>query len=142
MNRICINCNKNKDLSCFWPRKTGISDVCRECKREKRRQKYKVLSPEYKKNMILQHKFGITLDNYNSMLSKQNQACDICKKPEFLLDYQTGKTKALSVDHSHETGAVRALLCDSCNRALGLVKENFDTALNMARYIQEHKGII
>lgn len=46
------------------------------------------------------------------------------------------------LDHNHTTGAIRKVLCHGCNSALGLIKENFDTALRLAKYIQEDQGII
>lgn len=61
--------------------------------------------------------FGISLNDYNELLKKQNEVCAICGNKE-----KNGKK--LSIDHCHATKKVRGLLCGSCNRALGLLKDN------------------
>jgi hypothetical protein len=60
----------------------------------------------------LKQAYGISLDEYNTMLSSQAGLCAICGRPP-------GR-RNLAVDHDHQTGTVRALLCFSCNIALGL----------------------
>jgi hypothetical protein len=59
-------------------------------------------------------RYGITLEDYDKMVADRDGCCDICKK----------KDKNLHIDHSHTTGKVRGLLCGSCNRALGLLKDD------------------
>ena len=64
-------------------------------------------------------KYGITIEDYNDMFEKQKGVCKICALP------QTNKRfNHLCVDHDHETGKVRGLLCDPCNRAIGLFKDD------------------
>jgi len=59
----------------------------------------------------------MSLEEYTSLLEKQNFVCAICETAETATI--RGKTLALAVDHCHETGAVRGLLCMQCNRAIG-----------------------
>jgi hypothetical protein len=70
-----------------------------------------------KKEYRLIKKYGITLNDYNSLLLKQNGCCKICCEPH-------KENKTLAVDHCHKTGKVRGLLCHHCNTAIGLLKEN------------------
>lgn len=44
-----------------------------------------------------------------------------------------------SVDHDHKIGAIRGLLCDKCNRALGFLQEDEETLLKAAEYLHTHK---
>lgn len=61
--------------------------------------------------------YGIILAEYERMMAEQDGVCAICKKkPEAMLG---GAHKMLCVDHCHVTGAVRGLLCSSCNKLLG-----------------------
>jgi Recombination endonuclease VII len=60
----------------------------------------------------LKRKFGLTVDDYEQMLAAQGGGCAICGRPP------RGDI-ALHVDHDHDTGAVRGLLCFRCNNALG-----------------------
>lgn len=61
--------------------------------------------------------YGLTSDQYDQLHDAQNGLCAICSQPE-TMTYR-GRTKALSIDHDHNTGQVRGLLCASCNFALG-----------------------
>ena len=72
------------------------------------------------------------------MLVNQNYTCAICKQAERSIDHRTKKVRAMAVDHCHDTGKVRGLLCSDCNTALGLLKENENTMKNMISYVQKH----
>lgn len=85
----------------------------------------------------LSHKFGITPEEYLQLLSRQDGRCAICKKLP-----TEGRWKTLCVDHDHETGKVRALLCRGCNSALGWLNDDLDLILRCADYIREHKEVI
>src|SRR5712675_1977499 len=82
---------------------------------EKSRQYYKKNSDKVKGTRILRV-YNITLDQYNQMFIEQNGNCAICNRnqSEFLKD--------LSIDHCHETGKIKGLLCINCNTAIGSLK--------------------
>ena len=95
------------------------------------------LSTEDKKKYHLKHLFGLTIDDYNQMLEKQNHRCATCKKKETRIAHKTGRIRYLSVDHCHKTGIIRGLLCDQCNRTLGLLNDDIDTLKNMIAYLRK-----
>lgn len=81
-------------------------------------QRVRRVEPDYKSGHSdrnwksrIRRMFGITPNRYFEMLSEQNELCKICKKPV--------NNKRLAVDHCHETGKVRGLLCSKCNAFLG-----------------------
>lgn len=76
----------------------------------------------------LRSKYGITIEEFEEMLSDQKGCCLICG------DYMG---EALKVDHNHETGAVRGLLCNGCNVGLGLFKDNPEFLTAAIAYLQE-----
>jgi len=94
------------------------------------------LSPAFL-DKVLKAEYGITLDEYNDMLQQQDYTCAVCNEPETIR--QGDKVKRLSVDHDHETGKIRSLLCHRCNTALGLILEDKDRLLSLIQYIDEHK---
>jgi hypothetical protein len=98
------------------------------------------IKPDTKKNRSLVNNFGITLDDYNYLLTKQNNKCAICKK-----DVSEFKNK-LAVDHDHNTGEIRGLLCFRCNFGLSYFSENPETLENAANYLKNgsitHKDLI
>ena len=99
-------------------------------------RKMRAANPAYHKSLHLKKRYGIGIRTYNEMLASQNGCCNICGKAES--NEIRGKVVSLAVDHDHKTGAIRALLCGNCNRALGLF--NDDTALLDAAkaYLQRH----
>ena len=84
---------------------------------------------EASRKYLLKKRFGdeMTPEKFQEMFDAQNGKCAICGIAP--LD------KHLSIDHDHETGAVRGLLCNPCNLALGNVKDNTLILENMIRYL-------
>lgn len=80
----------------------------------------------------LKHKFGITEDDYQTMLKEQNGACAICRTTT-----PTGRWKVFAVDHCHKTGNVRGLLCNECNRGIGLLRDSAELLRNAAEYLDK-----
>lgn len=74
--------------------------------------------------------YGLTPAEYRDMLARQGGVCAICKCPEPV------KGRALAVDHDHRTGAVRGLLCGSCNRGIGMLKDRADLLEAAAGYLR------
>lgn len=81
---------------------------------------------------MLKSKFGITLEDYDRMLLEQQGCCKVCGI--HVDDYY----RHLAVDHDHTTGKVRALLCDPCNVALGMLKEDTDIMKKLIKYVEGH----
>ena len=69
------------------------------------------------------------LDEYDFILEKQEGKCAICGASDNFGRY-------LCVDHSHETGKIRGLLCNPCNQALGLLKDNVGILNNAIDYLR------
>ena len=76
-----------------------------------------------------ERKFGITQEEYEEMLDRQNGVCAICGGVN-------ANGRRLSVDHNHDTDEIRDLLCGPCNTALGQVGESVDTLESMIEYIR------
>lgn len=70
----------------------------------------------YIRRFNLKDKYGLTEEAYDAMLKGQGGVCAICGKVETAVC--NGTPASLSVDHDHDTGAIRGLLCIRCNRSL------------------------
>jgi hypothetical protein len=82
--------------------------------------------------------FGITQEQYEEMFRRQNGRCGICQKRHKPYKNGKGKVRNLSVDHDHETGKVRGLLCNRCNMALGMLGDTQDGLKAALRYLRSH----
>ena len=87
--------------------------------------------------MDLRKQYGITLEDYYKMLEEQNHVCAICGRAEYATDHRSGLPRALAVDHCHETGKVRGLLCTNCNRGLGKFNDNIERLANAIKYLSK-----
>lgn len=100
---------------------------------KERTERYMKKHPERRKitkrKSDLKYMYGISLEEYNILLIKQQNRCAICGNE------QAGKP--LFVDHDHTTGKVRGLLCSTCNFAIGLLKDNPVLCETMAKYLRE-----
>lgn len=123
----CKICKEIKPIDQFYirilaPKKDGTrgfsrKSICREC---------------YVIERVCT-KYRISSDFYLTMIRQQNNVCKICNLPETTTDSRYGKIRVLSVDHCHKTNKIRGLLCENCNRALGLFKDStilLDVAIN------------
>lgn len=111
--------------------------VSDEVKREKnriRQARYRAKNPYWHRRWRLPGRYGITLDEYNEMLAKQNEVCAICLGPETRVA-RGGGVQPLSVDHCHATNKVRGLLCNQCNTGLGKFKDSPDFLREAADYL-------
>jgi hypothetical protein len=118
----CKECKQTKDNEEFYynpkayPRRKWDSS-CRACRRNYNRHWYANGTDRRPNSRAahLRNKYGITIEEYDTLLLAQGGVCGICKQPP--------SERYLAVDHDHETGEVRGLLCIGCNVALGLFED-------------------
>lgn len=82
-----------------------------------------------KRSRMLKSKYGITLEDYETMLSNQRGGCAVCER-------SPGKLP-LHVDHDHNTGKVRGLLCHQCNWYLGTLERSSVAISNLLGYLEK-----
>jgi hypothetical protein len=116
---------------------SGYDYRCKSC--NSKRTKAMWASSEGKKKMQnrsrkyeLRRLYGLTVEEYQTILEKQNYSCAACNVSQKLLSRQ------LDVDHCHITGKIRGLLCVSCNTALGLLKEDKERAKKLFQYLENN----
>jgi hypothetical protein len=73
--------------------------------------------------------YGLTNEGYDRLFEGQSGRCALCGR------HQSEFKRRLSVDHDHETGQVRGLLCLSCNRSIGNLGDNYDSLLRVLEYL-------
>lgn len=137
----CPNCEITKNKNEFYKssdRYDGRQSWCIEC--SKLREERRKLEPNYKAqkrkatNKCRRFKnYGITQEQYDALYIKQEGKCAGCQK------HQIDLPKSLAVDHCHSTNKVRGLLCDLCNRALGLVYDSQETLKRLEMYLDNSR---
>ena len=125
MSKVCKSCERELDLSKFQTlsRKDGrqwLSSYCKSCQNQKTRQ-YQFKS-----------KYGVTIADRDLMIEQQGNKCAICST-----EFKNGKDSHL--DHCHETGKVRAILCGRCNPGLGYFDDDVEKLKLAIDYLNKHK---
>lgn len=141
MERACKNCKVIKDLDKFTLNKLckyGREHTCKACTIT-RQGSWEQISPNSHKNSYYKWKHGVTKSQYDSMFERQGGVCAVCRNKETGLNGKRTGIKALCIDHDHKTGAVRELLCNRCNTALGSLREDLNIITNLVDYIKKHR---
>ena len=142
----CSKCKKNKSLSDFTKdksRKDGLCNTCKLCRNIRQKKYYEINRSKrlkYEKNRYKNNrnkfwannikKYGITIEDWQAMFEAQLGCCLICGT------HQSKLKKRLSIDHNHGTGKVRGLLCNNCNRALGLFGDSVNNIKGALDYLR------
>jgi hypothetical protein len=115
--RICYKCKKIKDVSCFHRNGLSYVTTCKDC--DKLRH-----TPEFYFKRRLRN-YDMDENKYNELHKKQDGKCATC-----------GDMVELKIDHNHSTGDVRGLLCEKCNAALGMARDNVNILKHMIEYLE------
>jgi hypothetical protein len=118
-HKFCRTCQRILPLSDWGvrPHSTdGYHTRCRECDAKAQRSDY------------LARKYGLTPEDVEEMLAAQGGLCAICEEAE-----------AVHVDHCHDTGRIRGLLCFRCNAALGQFDDVPSRLRKAAEYLERHR---
>lgn len=87
--------------------------------------------PEKYKWLRLKNSIGLTKDVFYSMLEKQDNKCALCQRP-----FESLSKRLLHIDHCHETGKIRGLLCMPCNVGLGMLGDNEESLEKALSYLK------
>jgi hypothetical protein len=140
--KLCKKCGTMRPLDQFYKQARGLygrNSQCKPCQ-ESARAKRDALSPgkgaaamrewvrknpDKKRNNHLKYTYGITLAQFKEMEARQDGKCAICGfAPDGSSPSRTGKR--LHVDHCHDTGIVRGLLCGNCNIGIGNLQHSLE----------------
>lgn len=122
--KVCSKCGKEKPVTEFNKAPQCVQGVRPECKvcygayhavkQKERNTKF----PERRRSVVLKHKYGLTLAEFTRLLQEQDGRCAICGSVD------PGPKGVFAVDHDHQKGGVRGLLCYLCNMGLGSFRDS------------------
>jgi hypothetical protein len=98
------------------------------------REKDKVKFAKLRRIYSLKSRYGITANEFAVMWEAQRGRCPICGQP-FRTEWPSRKYDSACIDHDHETGIIRGLLCRRCNLAIGLCNDDPETLLAASAYV-------
>jgi len=136
-NYICSTCKEEQSVSEFATSETspslaspifGYTGTCKTCLK---------LTGKFSK---LKTQYNLSQEDFNKILIEQKGRCKICNIEIETFTFKNNKANTLCVDHCHNTGKVRGFLCNNCNRALGLFKDNENILKNAYNYIVHFKS--
>lgn len=120
LKKTCCTCRLKKDLIDFYDSsksRDGKRVECINCVKI-RSEKRRIHTPKNYKDTWLKYTYGISIEDYEQMIIDQNECCAICGKQ------QNEFNKPLFIDHNHDTGEIRGLLCLKCNSGIGLLNDD------------------
>lgn len=139
--KFCSRCHEKKELAYFQVDRRGrhgVKSHCKSCeslaylaRRNKNPEEFSERNWEVKIKRV----YGIDKSQYETLKTSQGDCCVICKIPAAKL------SKRLFVDHCHVTGQVRGLLCDRCNKVLGMVTDSTELLDAMNEYLNKFKKL-
>lgn len=127
--RWCSGCQDFRPLDAFSPKARSYCRVCANNKRQEWIENNSKRESEINRKKKLKRRYSITPEEYDGLLAQQRGLCAICEEsPEGVLH----------VDHDHVTGAVRGLLCNTCNVGIGSLKDDSALLRAAAEYLEDH----
>lgn len=143
-SRECGNCHEVKPFADFTQRGTVkgapvYKSACKVCAAARMRKWAKDNAAQHattRHAWDLRNIYGITPEIHAAMLAEQGGKCAICGEDEKSQHWRNGTPFRLSVDHCHATGKVRGLLCQRCNRAIGLFGDSSDLLRKAIGYLE------
>src|ERR1700742_5129728 len=121
-------------LTCGQEMTGGHKTHCLDCRRilqQDWRAANGARVAEYSRRRSLR-RYGLTTQQYDAMLADQHGRCFVCQAD------QPGGMGRFPVDHNHRTRAIRKLLCNNCNAALGMAGDSADRLRALADYLDAH----
>lgn len=141
----CRLCGRGLPLSCFYKHRgttDGHRGECKECHSKRSKEYYREHKAEHRtvsRRYSIKKLYGITEEDFNNLYESQGGKCAICGKPLDMIS--ANKNNAAHIDHDHETGKVRGILCRFCNIGLGLFKDNLELLDRAKEYLAKSKAI-
>lgn len=132
--KICKECNQDLPLESYSKDnlyKDKLHIRCKLCKSRKAKEAYRK-NPERWRGYILKKKYGISYEMYELILKNQNYKCAICLTDS---PKRTNNGALWVVDHDHNTGQVRGVLCNTCNLGLGYFHDSTENLSNAIEYL-------
>jgi len=130
LEKTCSNCNETKNVNNFYTRKVSADGYRGQCKTCDKRYKNTWYEQGKWRDYHYKKSYGITEKEAEDLLLTQGGLCAICS-----VEIKKLGRKGC-VDHCHETGVVRGILCGKCNTALGKFGDDIEKLQKAINYLK------
>jgi hypothetical protein len=133
--KTCSACGEDLPVEAFGKNAGKLRSACRSCHNSQQRERDQASPPLVRslRRARLERGYVLTAVEYDLLLAEQEGRCAICRRPP----EQAPGTPRLYVDHCHESGRVRGLLCNPCNRGMGVLGDDPARLRAAAAYLEE-----
>ncbi len=146
--KTCVACGELKPLQEFHRSSLhleGRHPRCKVCKNAYAKDQYQRWTPEQRERnraRITKHRYGLQADLVDALYQRQEGCCAICGVGggHPIQGERTFGAGTLTIDHDHETGAVRGLLCGTCNSGIGKLGDSVALLVKAAAYLADRGG--
>ena len=130
----CTKCGGEKPLSEFTIRSDSgkYRGICKLCVKLYSKNNH-LKNSNKRKSQKLEKAYGISLDQKLEMFKKQNGKCEICQ-----IEFKN--FASAHVDHCHNTGNVRGLLCTKCNPGIGFFQDSLSKIKSALAYLEKYSS--
>lgn len=160
-SKVCPRCELDVPIEQYSRSRSNpdkVQTYCVHCQKIRRRERYQADPMRYRaetrrwalenpekarrnaRRSHLRATYGISLEDYEAMLEAQGGRCAICGTDDPGRARGSGLS-SFAVDHCHDTGKVRAILCHPCNAGIGLLGEEPDRLIAAAEYLRKHHAL-
>ena len=129
----CKTCDITKPIKDFWKGQSA----CVPCSKHKQKTRWGSRSPQKRLEQHLKYKYGISRTEFSKAWDEQSGNCAICETELPDLMAYDNRRRGYAIDHNHETGAFRGILCLKCNSLLGMASESVDVLHAAVKYLVE-----
>jgi len=129
----CPVCDTEKESDQFWKGQY----LCIPCQKHKQKNSWESRTPKKRLEQHLKYKYGVTHQQFMSSWEQQKGCCAVCREelPD-LMAYEN-RRRMYAIDHNHETGDFRGILCLNCNTLLGMAKDSVKVLQRAIEYLND-----
>lgn len=132
--KLCPVCAETKSIDQFWKGQY----CCIPCQKDKQKNSWSSRTPQKRLEQHLKYKYGVTHAEFLQQWDAQQGCCSICE--DALPDLMTydNRRRGYAIDHNHETGEFRGILCTNCNSLLGMAKDSTEVLRKAIEYLDKN----
>ena len=130
--KICPSCSTEKVITDYWKNQSS----CIDCTKWKQKNYWHSRTPQKRLEQHLKYKYGVSPETFLKTWDDQKGECAICKDALPDLAVYENRKRGYAIDHNHDTGEFRGILCTECNTLLGMSGDSPEILREAIKYLE------